>query len=79
MKKSIFVLILLLLTISTATAQGGLISYGSASIGALSAEATVSDAISIMKNKKVGGLPVIEDEELVGIITERDILDALVY
>ncbi len=42
-------------------------------------EATISDAIRIMRNKKVGGLPVVEDEELVGIITERDILNALVY
>ena len=42
-------------------------------------EATVSDAIRLMRNKKVGGLPVVEDEELVGILTERDILDSIVY
>jgi len=41
-------------------------------------EVPVDTVISVMKNKKVGGLPVVEDEELVGIITERDILNALV-
>lgn len=39
---------------------------------------SIIETIELMRNKKVGGLPVIEDEELVGIITERDILNALV-
>lgn len=41
-------------------------------------EASIDQAIELMRNKKVGGLPVVEDEELVGIITERDILNALI-
>ena len=42
-------------------------------------EKSVTEAVELMRNKKVGGLPVIEDEELVGIITERDVLNALVF
>ncbi|MEE9322952.1 MAG: CBS domain-containing protein [Candidatus Aenigmarchaeota archaeon] len=34
-------------------------------------------AINVMRRKRAGGLPVVEDDELVGIITERDILDVL--
>lgn len=33
-------------------------------------------AIKVMKNKGIGGLPVTEEDELVGILTERDIVDA---
>jgi predicted transcriptional regulator len=32
----------------------------------------------VMRKANVGGLPVVEDDELVGMITERDILDVLV-
>jgi predicted transcriptional regulator len=42
-------------------------------------ESSIDEAVELMRNKKVGGLPVIEDEELVGIITERDILNALMH
>jgi CBS domain-containing protein len=35
-------------------------------------------AISIMKTARVGGLPVVDEEELVGIITERDVVDILI-
>ena len=35
-------------------------------------------AINVMKKKNVGGLPVVEDDELTGIITERDILEVLI-
>jgi CBS domain-containing protein len=31
-----------------------------------------------MKNKHVGGLPVVDEEEIIGIITERDMVDALI-
>lgn len=38
----------------------------------------LSKAIDIMRSRRTGGLPVTEDAELLGIITERDILDFLV-
>jgi CBS domain-containing protein len=41
-------------------------------------EATLRDAAKIMLEKKIGGLPVIAGDKLVGIITESDIFRALV-
>ena len=41
-------------------------------------DADVTSAIDVMRSKNVGGLPVVDGDELVGIITERDILDVLV-
>ncbi len=38
----------------------------------------VYEAVKVMISRKIGGLPVVEDRQLVGIITERDIVDALV-
>lgn len=40
--------------------------------------ATVEQAAKEMTNKRIGALLVIKDEELVGIITERDILNRIV-
>jgi CBS domain-containing protein len=40
-------------------------------------ESNVFDAIKLMKDRMIGGLPVTEDHEVVGIITERDILEAI--
>lgn len=47
-------------------------------IETITAKDDVFTAISIMKNKNVGGLPVVEDEELIGIITEKDVLDSII-
>lgn len=44
----------------------------------ISAGATVADAAKIMDSKNIGSLPVEENRELVGIITERDILRKIV-
>jgi CBS domain-containing protein len=41
-------------------------------------EEDLYEAVRLMRDKKIGGLPVTEDEEIVGIITERDLVDALV-
>ncbi len=41
----------------------------------ISEDADLFSAIKLMRSRRVGGLPVVEDEELVGMITERDILD----
>lgn len=40
--------------------------------------ATIEDAALIMRDKKVGCLPVLEAAEMVGIITQTDIFDSLV-
>jgi acetoin utilization protein AcuB len=38
----------------------------------------VTEAAMILRNRKIGGLPVVEDDHLVGIITETDLLDFLI-
>lgn len=40
--------------------------------------ATIRDAASIMLENKIGGLPVMEDDKLIGIITESDIFRMIV-
>ncbi len=40
--------------------------------------ADLFSAINLMKNIHIGGLPVTDEEELIGIVTKRDIVDALV-
>ncbi len=47
------------------------------SVVSVGPERDVHDAVRIMKEKNVGGLPVVEEQELVGIITERDVTDML--
>jgi acetoin utilization protein AcuB len=38
----------------------------------------IADAARLMRNHKIGGLPVVTDGQLVGIITETDLLDFLI-
>jgi CBS domain-containing protein len=40
-------------------------------------DADIADAVALMRRKNISGLPVTEDDTLVGIITERDIIDAM--
>ena len=40
--------------------------------------ASVADAVRLMRDHKVGGLPVVADGQLVGIVTETDLLDFLI-
>ncbi|MBN2330771.1 MAG: CBS domain-containing protein, partial [Candidatus Aenigmarchaeota archaeon] len=35
------------------------------------------EAVRIMIGRKIGGLPVMEHQEMVGIVTERDVVDAV--
>lgn len=37
-------------------------------------ESELKDAVQLMVNKKIGCLPVVEDDRLVGLITETDIM-----
>lgn len=39
-------------------------------------ETPLEDAVALMKDKKIGGLPVLRDNHLVGILTETDVLQA---
>ncbi len=36
-------------------------------------KSTVGDALKIMRENKIGGIPVVEDKKLIGIITNRDL------
>ncbi len=38
---------------------------------------SIAEAARVMRNHKIGGLPVIADSQLVGIITDTDLLDFL--
>jgi len=44
----------------------------------ISPDMPLEEAALLMREKKIGGLPVMEGERLVGIITESDIFDALI-
>ena len=41
-------------------------------------DASIADAARLMRNHKIGGLPVVADGQLVGIVTETDLLDFLI-
>jgi acetoin utilization protein AcuB len=40
--------------------------------------ASIAEAARLMRNHKIGGLPVVADGQLLGIITETDLLDFLI-
>jgi CBS domain-containing protein len=40
----------------------------------VSPEASIMEALELMRNKKIGCLPVVKDKELMGVITEMDFL-----
>ena len=39
---------------------------------------TVAEAAQVMRNHKIGGLPVVSDGQLIGIVTDTDLLDFLI-
>jgi len=49
-----------------------LLGSGNSEVWTISSEDSVFDAIKKMNEKSVGALPVVENEKLVGIISERD-------
>ncbi len=51
---------------------GEILAHKGSQVWSIAPEATVFDAIQMMSDKNVGALLVIEGEQLVGIITERD-------
>ena len=44
-------------------------------VASIDPEASVNEAVNLMRLKRVGALPVTEDGELLGIVTERDMLN----
>lgn len=51
---------------------GEILSHKGAQVWSISPDATVFDAIQMMSDKNIGALLVIQGEQLIGIITERD-------
>lgn len=45
---------------------------------AVSPDTPLAEAAALMRDRKIGGLPVVDGECLVGIISETDMLDALI-
>ncbi len=43
----------------------------------IASDATVRDCVKVLKENKISGVPVVDGDKLVGIITERDILKLL--
>ena len=41
-------------------------------------QTSIAEAAKIMRDRKIGGLPVLEADRLVGIVTETDLLDFLI-
>ena len=48
------------------------------SVVAVRDDATIEEAALLMANNKIGGLPVVEDGKVVGIITTTDLLQTLI-
>ncbi len=44
----------------------------------LSPDADILEAAVIMRSRKIGGIPIVRGDVLVGIITETDLLDHLI-
>jgi CBS domain-containing protein len=51
---------------------GAILAHKGSAVWSIAPNATVFDAIQLMAEKNVGALPVVEDGQLVGIISERD-------
>ncbi len=45
----------------------------------LPSTATVREAVELMVEKHIGAIPVVDDDALVGVFTERDVLNRVVY
>lgn len=50
----------------------------SAPVVTIEADASIREAASIMVNKKIGGIPIMDGDNVVGIITETDLFKVLV-
>jgi CBS domain-containing protein len=46
-------------------------------VATIGAEAKVYEAVRVLGDRRIGALPVVEDERIVGIISERDVIYCL--
>ena len=46
-------------------------------VATISAEAKLSEAVRVLGERRIGALPVVEGEQIVGIISERDVIYCL--
>jgi CBS domain-containing protein len=46
-------------------------------VATIGAEAKLSEAVRVLGDRRIGALPVVEDEQIVGIISERDVIYSL--
>jgi CBS domain-containing protein len=46
-------------------------------VATVSADAKLSEAVNVLGERRIGALPVIEDDRIVGIISERDVIYSL--
>ena len=46
-------------------------------VATVSADARLSEAVRILGEKRIGALPVVEDDRIVGIMSERDVIYSL--
>ena len=51
---------------------GAILAHKGSAVWSIAPNAMVFDAIQLMADKNVGALPVVENDKLVGIISERD-------
>ena len=49
-----------------------------ANVLTIAADARIGDAATIMRTERVGALPVLRDDRMVGILTRTDLLNALI-
>src|SRR5579863_4384577 len=61
-----------------AIVQDLLTSKGSSQVFTITPSASVLDAVEEMNSRKIGALIVMEDDQVVGIFTERDVLQRVV-
>jgi len=57
---------------TTSGTIGTILHHKGASVWTISPQATVFEAIQLLARKNIGALPVVEDDKLIGIFTERD-------
>ena len=46
-------------------------------VATISAQSTVSEAVKVLGERKIGALPVVDGEEITGIMSERDVIYCL--